>query len=352
MYPLPEGMFAPRNQWYVAAWSSEVGRTPLGRWILGEPVAFYRSTAGEAIAVQGRCPHRHFPLYESRVVGDDIECGYHGLRFDRHGQCVRIPTEARATTAYNIKAYPLVERWQWLWIWPGDPALADPAAIPDHDALGITSGDFETLGDVYYPVPGRYTLMHDNLLDLTHLGFLHQSTIASGGVEQAVEQRDEGDGWISSRRALPEVECPPYFADVFGYHGRVDRAFGMTSYLPALHSGFDEFRKTGAQVGDPDGTLGSIRVHHAITPGRRHDAHYFFAFGRDFAQTDRAFGTAMMDGIRVTLEEDMTATRAIESMLQELDDMPGELLLRSDAHCVHGRRLLAALIAAEQDSKA
>ena len=352
MYPLGDGLFAPRNHWYVAAWSSEVGRQPFGRWILNEPVAFYRTEAGEAVAIQDRCPHRHFPLSKSRLVGDDIECGYHGLTFDRHGHCVRIPSETATPTAFSIRTYPLVERWNWLWIWPGDPELADESLIPDHDELDITNGEFETLGDIYYPVPGRYMLMHDNLLDLTHLGFLHQSTIASDGLADAREIRDAGEGWISSRREMSSVQCPLFFAETFEYSGAVDRAFGMKSYLPALHSGFDVFSRpadAASRAGEP---LGMIRVHHAITPGRLHDAHYFFAFGRNFAREDAAFGAGMIEGLRVTLEEDMSATREIEALLQNLDSIPDEKLLRSDAHCVEGRRIFERLIRAERDDAA
>ena len=351
MYPLADGLFAPRNHWYVAAWSSEVGREPFGRWILNEPVAFYRTEAGEAVAIQDRCPHRHFPLSKSRLVGDDIECGYHGLTFDRRGHCVRIPSETAAPKAFSIKAYPLVERWNWLWIWPGDPDLADESLIPDHDELDITNGRFETLGDIYYPVPGRYMLMHDNLLDLTHLGFLHQSTIASDGLADAREIRDAGEGWISSRREMSGVQCPLFFADTFEYSGAVDRAFGMKSYLPALHSGFDVFSRPANALSRAGEPLGMIRVHHAITPGRLHDAHYFFAFGRNFARDDAGFGAAMIEGLRVTLEEDMSATREIEALLQNLDAIPDEKLLRTDAHCVEGRRIFERLIRAELDGR-
>lgn len=62
MYPFSEGAFAPRLGWYVAAFGTEIGRTPLARDILGESVLFYRREDGVAVAVGGRCPHRHYPL--------------------------------------------------------------------------------------------------------------------------------------------------------------------------------------------------------------------------------------------------------------------------------------------------
>jgi len=347
MYPLAEGLFAPRNQWYVAAWSSEVTREPMERWILDLPVAFYRTEAGEAVAVGGRCPHRHFPLGKSRLVGDAIECGYHGFTFDRTGKCVRIPSQAQVPAVCRIPSYPLVERWQWLWIWMGEPDKADPSRIPDHTELGLLDPAYAASGGVYYAVPGRYTLMHDNLLDLSHLAYLHKTTIASDGIAEAEEVRDEGPGWLRSTRKMPDVPCAPIFAQFLGHSGRVDRAFGMTWHLPSLHAGFDHFYEVAAEP-CTGRFLGGIRIFHAITPGRRHDAHYFFGMARTFAKEDPAVGEAFVNGLRVTLDEDIVATREIENMLGAHAQMPQEILVRGDTHCVRGRRLLEALIRAEQ----
>jgi len=346
MYPLAPGCFAPRNAWYVAAWSQEITRTPCERWILNQPIAFYRRQDGSAVALGGRCPHRHFPLGKSRVVGDDLECAYHSITFAPDGSCVRIPSQTQLPAVCRVATYPLVERWRWLWIWPGDAASADPALIPDHESLGLTDARFETVGDIYYPVPGRYHLMHDNLLDLSHLGYLHQSTIASDGIGAAREERADGPDWTESVRSVRAVACPPFFARQLNYDGAVDRRFGLRFHLPCIHAGFDEFHRA-ARTGTGD-YLGSIRVYHAVTPGRLHDAHYFFAFGRDFAHGDAEFTTNMVAGLRIVLEEDMTATREIETMLQNLASAPNELLLRADTHCVLGRRRMEEMIRREQ----
>lgn len=106
MYPLAEGLFAARNQWYVAAWSKEISRAAMERWILNEPVAFYRTEAGKPVALGERCPHRHFPLGKSRVVGDNVECGYHGITFSPTGSCVSILSQTTVPTGCKVKAYP------------------------------------------------------------------------------------------------------------------------------------------------------------------------------------------------------------------------------------------------------
>ena len=116
-----------RNHWYVAASGSEIGRKPFRRIIMNEPVVFYRTEDGTPVALEDRCPHRRLPLSMGKLVGDDVlQCHYHGLRFDRTGACVRVPGQDMIPQTARVKTYPVVERYKWLWIWMGDPALADP----------------------------------------------------------------------------------------------------------------------------------------------------------------------------------------------------------------------------------
>jgi vanillate O-demethylase monooxygenase subunit len=347
VYPLDEGYFAPRNQWYVAAWSREVTREPMERWLLDEPLAFYRTEDGTPVAVEGRCPHRHFPLGKSRVNGDNIECLYHGLQFSPRGDCVRIPSQTMIPRRCSIRAYPVVEKWQWLWVWMGDPALADDSLIPDHHAVGLTDPEYQVDPGTYFEVPGRYMLMHDNLFDLTHLGFLHRDSIGAGDFSEVEELRDVGDTWISSAREFRDIECPQFYADIFGYHGRIDRDFGMKLHMPCLHAGYDHFYRAGDH--SPEGTLGKVSVYHVITPATRHTAHYFFAAGRTFMKDDAGFGAGMLTGLQAVIEEDLFATREIERMIQaQGDTLPDEMLLAADATCVRGRRLFTAMIDRER----
>ena len=120
-----------RNYWYVAAYDHEIARKPLGRIILGEPVVLYRLEDGTPIALEDRCAHRHLPLSMGKLVGDTLQCHYHGLRYDKTGTCVRVPGQDMIPRSAKVKSYPVVERYHWLWIWMGDPALADPDKITD-----------------------------------------------------------------------------------------------------------------------------------------------------------------------------------------------------------------------------
>src|SRR3954465_14003478 len=132
-----------RNQWYVAAYSGEIGRELLGRTILGEPIVFYRSEAdGAVLASAAPCVHRRFPLSESRLDGDTSVCGYHGFTYDTTGACVSVPGQKRIPRTARVAAYPVAELDSFVWVWIGDPALADEKLIPraPHlDAPGWTS---------------------------------------------------------------------------------------------------------------------------------------------------------------------------------------------------------------------
>jgi vanillate O-demethylase monooxygenase subunit len=350
VYPLKDGDFAPLNQWYIAAWSSEVSREPMERWILDQPVAFYRKENGDPVAVQGRCPHRHFPLGKSRVSGDDIECLYHGLTFSPEGHCVRIPAQNMIPARCKIDVFPVVERWKWLWIWMGDPVLADPGLIPDHLELGLTDPEYQVDPGAYFEVPGRYMLMHDNLFDLTHLGFLHAESIGAGDFSKVEEKREYTDTWISSAREFRDIDPPPLFAQIFDHPDRMDRDFGMKLHLPCLHAGYDHFYRKSDDETRADNLLGKLSVYHAITPATKTTAHYFFASGRTFMRDDAEFGAQMLEGLKVVIGEDLIATREIEQMIGQLGDrLPEELLLASDATCARGRKLFEDLIAAERN---
>ena len=164
-----------RNAWYIAAWADEVADKPLGRRILNEPVVLFRDGQGRAAALADRCCHRSAPLSLGRCVAEGIECGYHGLVIDTDGQCVSVPGQRLVPPGASVRRYPLVEKNAFLWLWPGDPALADPARIVDfpyHDDRARWPHKH-----TMYPIKGNYMLMVDNLMDLTHLGYLHAKTI-------------------------------------------------------------------------------------------------------------------------------------------------------------------------------
>lgn len=132
-----------RNQWYVAAYSQEVGRELLGRTILGETLVLYRTEEdGTPVVLHDRCVHRRYPLSEAptRLDGDRIVCGYHGFTYDTTGACVYVPGQKRVPRTARVASYPVVEQDSLIWVWIGDPALADPQTIPRARHLDSPAG--------------------------------------------------------------------------------------------------------------------------------------------------------------------------------------------------------------------
>ncbi len=346
MYPFQDGLFAPLNRWYVLAWSDEIGRTPIERWLMDAPVALYRTEGGDAVCVDGRCPHHLYPLGNSTVVGDNIRCGYHGLEFAPSGECVASPFLQTIPAACRIKSYAVAERWKWLWVWPGDPSLADESLIPDHASIGLQGEGRVAIQGLRLEVDARYQLLNDNLLDLQHLEVLHPKHIGGAGIGRAREETDHGPDWVSSRRVLRDMVIPPVMANWFG-PGLADREIEMTFRAPGIHTGSDAF--SGALSGNRPGVhLGRINVYHAVTPARRNTCHYFSAIGRDFALDDAALDEGMFHALGPVLEEDRQASELIEKALAAGDRPPQEMLFATDKTVVQGRRVLERMMLDEQ----
>jgi phenylpropionate dioxygenase-like ring-hydroxylating dioxygenase large terminal subunit len=343
MYPFTTGVFAAKNHWYVASYSLDVTRKPFERWLLDEPVVFYRKETGEVVALEGRCAHRHFPLAEGKLVEDNLECPYHGFTYGPDGKNVRIPSQDRPSAKCRIKSYPVVEKWRWIWIWMGDPALADPALIPDHQEIGLESPYVITDEVLHREIEARYQLIHDNLMDLSHVGFLHQNTLGGGSEESASVKpvETEGEDWLEAERILRDLPTTPQFANYLGYDGLCDRHIGQRFYIPALHYGWDKYVYPSGhpQAGK---VLGKLQVYHGITPARRNSSHYFFATARDFAPEQmRAVTTAVID-------EDIWGLSHVERMLRALgDNIPPEFSARADTQQLMARHKLEKLIVDE-----
>lgn len=193
-----------RNTWYVAAWDREVRHgAVLSRRLLNEPVVLFRNAAGEARAIAGVCPHRYASLGRGTVVDGAVRCGYHGLRFDGTGKCVHNPFGPTAPANASVRSYPVVERYSAIWIWMGAPERADPATIPD---FGFQDPAAMFVGQGYLTVKANYELEIENILDLSHIEFLHPTTLGSGMVSAGrYESRQDGDTVWSNRDIAGEV---------------------------------------------------------------------------------------------------------------------------------------------------
>jgi phenylpropionate dioxygenase-like ring-hydroxylating dioxygenase large terminal subunit len=121
-----------KNAWYCAGWDYDLSQgkdSLLARRLANEPVVLYRKPDGAVIAMEDRCAHRQAALHLGRKEGDSLRCMYHGMKFGPNGKCVEIPGQRSIPTAAWVRTFPVVEKDNWIWVWMGDPAKADPALI-------------------------------------------------------------------------------------------------------------------------------------------------------------------------------------------------------------------------------
>lgn len=337
----PPGRYL-RAAWYVAGWADELGESPQAKTFLDEPVALFRDGEGVAHAIAGRCPHRFAPLGHGQVVDGQLQCPYHGLRFDGSGACVFNPHQDGAVPRVSVPVYPLVERHALLWIWMGDPALADPSAIPDFGWLADPKWEAvrgATLAE------GHYELYSDNILDLSHANFIHPALVANAFTT------GQRRFWTDGERVHVEYsQADDYLSEgisaMTGTQGRKQDFVGeIVWHAPATLS-FD-FRI--GEPGTPREDMTLLPSLHAFTPETDGTTHYVWATARDYALGDAEFTAIMRGALEFAFEhEDMPILRDIHRLMagQDFWDLQ-PLILTGDGGGVRARRILARMIAAE-----
>jgi len=337
-----------RNCWYLAAWADEVENEGLlARRLLDEPVVLFRDDQGGLGALQDRCPHRFAPLSKGKVSKGAITCGYHGLAFGRDGRCVLNPHGAvlRGTA---VKYYPVAEAHRGIWIWMGDPAAADPNLLPDLSFLEAAPETAFSKG--YLHGEGNYLLYVDNILDLTHVDYLHPTTLGSGAFTRTRAQVTETDDHVAIRRDCLNETPSALMRAIRGISpdDRVDYWNTVEWFAPAVMT----LRGGNVPAGEPrDGPLNNMNTMnlHVMTPETSRTTHYFFASTRDFAVEDAAFNQQFAETRnRIFSTEDEPMIRAQQERMGDQDfwDLRPRLL-RIDEGSVRVRRKLARMIAAE-----
>jgi phenylpropionate dioxygenase-like ring-hydroxylating dioxygenase large terminal subunit len=292
-----------RNYWYIAASSDEVGETPFARTILGEPVVLYRRSDGAPAALADRCCHRAAPLSLGRVDRDNLECGYHGLTFAPDGRCVRVPGQNAIPPGARVRAYPVVERWRTIWLFMGDPELADPERIPDYHWFDWPGWVTPT---GRFHLKANYQRLIDNLLDFSHLQFVHRQTIGTDAIADIPSKIQREDGAIEINRWILDSRPPPLFAKAGGFSGNVDRWMNCRHTLPSSCV-FDigcAVAGSGAVHGDRSRGI-EIRSLHAITPETDETTHYFWGYARNFALDQPGVTELLRKGAHATFCEDV-----------------------------------------------
>ena len=339
-----------QNAWYVAAWETEIGDGPFSRTILNEPVVLFK-TPGGIVALEDRCCHRALPLSMGQVVDDRLQCGYHGLEFDATGACVKVPGQSKIPPGAQVRSYPVIQRWGWVWIWPGDPAKADEALLPDW--WWLDSPEWKTIpgrNGTPMPVEGNYLLISDNLFDISHLTYIHSSSIGNDSIVDFPVKTERFDRRIVMTRLVPNRPPAPFYKKAGGFKGNVDRWIVTTSDMPGYivnDAGSVEVGSgiTPGAAKEEDGV--EMKVMNLPTPETETSTHYFYAHARHFKVHDPEWDEIYRTQFTQVFEEDQRVLNAQQASMSLRPDAP-EIDVNADAPNIQLRKMMDDLIAAEQ----
>jgi phenylpropionate dioxygenase-like ring-hydroxylating dioxygenase large terminal subunit len=339
------------NCWYVAGWDAEVPTDGfLARTITGISLVFWRNEQGRVIALQDRCCHRGAKLSMGRKEngGNCIRCMYHGLLYDQDGQCVSAPAQERIPPRAKVRSFPVAETHRWIWVWMGDPAKADPALIPDTRWLDHPEWRAND-GYLHYDV--NYLLIADNLLDFSHLPYLHPTTVGGSAdyasVLPKVERTERG---VRLTKWVMNTEPPAYSAKYANYpkDTKVDRwmyyeflAPGIllmdSGMMPAGTGGQDEHRHNAL----------AFRGCQALTPETENSTHYFFAHPHNFLIDQPEVTAEIHAGIIQAFEEDRLMITAQHQNLAADPDF-NMVPFGIDGALSHFRRVISQLVKSDR----
>jgi phenylpropionate dioxygenase-like ring-hydroxylating dioxygenase large terminal subunit len=336
------------NAWYLVAWSAEIGSdTLLGRTLLDQPIVMFRTSDGAAAAIRDMCPHRFAPLSMGKKVGDAVRCAYHGLEFDRAGACVRNPhgVNGHIPRAAHIRSYPVVERYEGVWVWMGDAARADASLIPNLEEE-LIAGEGRVVHRQYVHVEANYELMSDNIMDLSHIEYLHAGSLGTPAVGKGeiVVERDGDTVWC--RRRIPNDVLTPGLAMFLGTPGEVvDRYLDAQWVAPCINKMDIYF----TSLGSPKKSGLRMPGVHIFTPETAASTHYFLAGISQISDKPPVMPEGVKDPIR---EEDKPMLEAIQRRMKDRDFWSMKpLILTVDGAAVLSRRILQHMITTEEQAR-
>ncbi|MBA2933971.1 aromatic ring-hydroxylating dioxygenase subunit alpha [Sphingomonas sp. CGMCC 1.13654] len=333
------------DAWYVVCLSDEIeAGKPVARRLLGINVVLYRTASGAVVAMRDRCPHRSFPLSASAIEGDDIVCGYHGIRYGPDGACKAVPTQKHAPKVMRVQTYAVRETAPMVWIWLGDPGRAATTALPPCEWATRAHGWALSAGSM--TLHSNYVFLHENLLDLSHLSFLHKKTFGTPDYAAAPFSTDIGEDRIVVRRTVAPTRLPPLYADPLDIHGDAARIVTSTYHSPGLSVSAVVLQNLELPEGER--TDHHIRTAQLLTPIDRDHVLYHFVIARDFVKDDAQTSETIHAGIKAAFVEDCFALENIARNRRE-DEAPFvERSITSDKAGVMLRRRLRSEALAER----
>ena len=334
------------NAWYVVAQSGEIDHQLQSIKILGDDVLFYRNSKHDVVALEDACPHRKLPLSMGKLVGDAVQCGYHGLTFDSAGKCINAPTQNKIPSNAIVRSYPIFEKYKLVWIWMGDPELADSSKILaldnyDDPNWGLTDGGM-------LECQCHYLYLLDNLLDPSHVAWVHKSSFASAGTEDVPLIIEDTPSGVLVSRWIKDITPPPYYADILPFQGKVDRLQHYEAVIPSIACNMSTYAPAGLG-GDNDNLPEDsyrMRSYHFITPIDMHSSRYHWFQHYNTNTQDEVVRHKLNEGARGAFEEDRIVLEAVNVGMNQ--EKTSKLDLQLDIGSKKFRKKLNDLIKSEK----
>lgn len=337
-----------KNTWYVACTAAEIDDKPLGRTVCNQRLVFYRGPGGQVAALEDFCPHRGAPLSLGYVCEGKLVCGYHGLEMGCDGKTVAMPGQ-RVGAFPTIRSYPVVERYGFIWLWPGEPEKADPNQIPVMEWYDNPQWAY---GGGLYHIQCDYRLMIDNLMDLTHETYVHSTSIGQKEIDETpCKTSIEGDHVVTSRH-MEGIIAPPFWKAALRANGLADDVpvdrWQICRFSPPSHVMIEVGVAHAGHGGyhAPDEHKVYSVVVDFITPETDTSMHYFWGMARKFNPSDKALTAQIREGQGKIFGEDLEMLERQQKNLQLWPDRH-LLKLNIDAGGVQSRRVIERLMAAE-----
>lgn len=332
----------PLNQWYVAGFAWELKDQPLGRTLLGKPLVLFRTADGQPAALEDRCCHRALPLSHGTLEERGVRCGYHGLLFNGDGQCLEVPGQVKVPSKARVPAYPVRERDQLIWVWFGSADQPQPNGEPP--AYEFHSNDdylFEG-GAYHYDAP--YQLIHDNLLDLSHLGYVHLRTIGgNASIHMNAQMRvDSDDNHVKVTRHMPGSQPPPTYTAAYPFKGKVDRWQEIEFHVSHLRIWTGAADAGTESLDDPQRGGFHMRGFHGVTPETETTSHYFWTMATNPKDNREAIAAKVVEQTVLTFDEDKGVIEAQYRNMLEFADRP-MVDIHVDVGANRARRIIEAL---------
>ncbi|HEY1502808.1 MAG TPA: aromatic ring-hydroxylating dioxygenase subunit alpha [Stellaceae bacterium] len=330
-----------RDEWYVVAFAHEVDdRQPLLRYCCGDRIALFRTVQGAPVALGDRCPHRGSPLSLGKIVEDTLQCPYHGFRYGVSGRCLRVPSQTTIVPELGVRSYPVIDKGGFVWLWAGAAELADPALLPDCHAFGLDREGWYAKPYLMLEIKSNYSLLFENLLDTSHISFLHGTALDGGRMASSTFHLESAGKTVRLVRELKADTPTPGNTKQYGLRGvtTFDRRLESIAYLPNLHIIRNTFT-----FPDHPGHPPHVRINvMPITPSRPNELYQFLTMTASYPETHPA---ELVEGMRSVLDEDRVVLEAIQGLYDESGpDLP-EWSVNADVAGLRARRKLAELAA-------